>query len=111
MTWRTLENIMHLSATPVPAGPTQFNPVTMDREELLRRYQVHGGLTTGEQLAHLLGDRVEQAISVVARWIVDQRVICFSLYGQLLLPDSSSNEPPCRHVSPWLWCSVNWATT
>lgn len=77
---------MHLSATPVPASLTLFKPVAMDRDELLRRYQVHGGLTTGDQLAHQLSDRVEQAISVVARWIVDHRVICFSPHGQLLLP-------------------------
>ncbi len=77
---------MHLSATFVPKDLTPFNQVSMDGGELLRRYQAHGGLTTGDQLACLLSDRMEQPISVVARWIVDQRVICFSPRGQLLLP-------------------------
>ncbi len=86
MTWRTLENTMHLSATHAPARLALFNHVPLDGDELLRRYQAHGGLTTGDQLAFLLSDRVDQAISVVARWIVDHRVICFSPHGQLLLP-------------------------
>jgi hypothetical protein len=86
MTWRWLENAMHLSSTEAPIRLALFNHVAMDGDELLRRYQAYGGIAGGDQLANLLNDRVDQAISVVARWIVDHRVISFSLRGQLLLP-------------------------
>lgn len=55
-------------------------------DEMLRRYETAGGLTTGDHLAWLLSERVEQPISVVARWIVAQRVVCWKTKGQMLLP-------------------------
>jgi hypothetical protein len=54
--------------------------------ELLHRYEQVGGLVTGDHLAWLLTDRVEQAISVVARWIITHRVVSLRPHGQLLLP-------------------------
>jgi hypothetical protein len=55
-------------------------------EAMLRFYNREGGLFTGDQLATLLSDSIEQPISVVARWIVDRRVVCLSNGVQLLLP-------------------------
>jgi len=55
-------------------------------DELLRRYEENGGLVTGDHLAGLLSDRVDQAISMVARWILAHRVVYLRSQGQLLLP-------------------------
>lgn len=55
-------------------------------DELLRRYDSAGGMTTGDQLAFVMSERVEQPISQVARWIVTQQLVCVRARGQLLLP-------------------------
>lgn len=60
--------------------------VDLSDDELLRRYDAVDGLTTGDHLAWLMSDCVEQAVSVVARWIVARRVVCLRAQGQLLLP-------------------------
>lgn len=69
------------SEAPVPSAR-----VDLADDELLRRYDAAGGLTTGDHLAWLMSDCVEQAVSVVARWIVANRVVCLKTQGQLLLP-------------------------
>lgn len=83
------------SAMPQPPG-------VICGEELLRRYEVNGGLVSGDHLAWLMSERVDQAISVVARWIISHRVVSLRPHGQLLLPWFQFDRQrlqPCPEVS------------
>ncbi|MDR6858518.1 hypothetical protein [Variovorax guangxiensis] len=51
-----------------------------------RAYHRTGGLALGDELAQRLGERLEQPISVVARWIVSRTVLSFGWRSQTLLP-------------------------
>ncbi len=54
--------------------------------DLVQIYQRLGGVRTGDEVAYLMSETVEQAISVVAKWVVAQRVVYLQFEGQLLLP-------------------------
>jgi hypothetical protein len=71
----------------------------LPHETLLRFYNSEGGLVTGDQLAYLLGDTVEQPISTVARWIVSRRAICLFDGAHLLLP-LFQFDPEGRRIRP-----------
>jgi hypothetical protein len=49
-------------------------------------YRRTGGLVRGDEIARGLGERLEQPISVVARWIVSRTVVSFDWRSQILLP-------------------------
>ena len=55
-------------------------------QALAQRYRSSGGHIGCDDLMLLLDDRREQPISLLARWIVDRRVIHFQSEGQLVLP-------------------------
>lgn len=57
-----------------------------ERQSLAQRYRSSGGHIGCDDLMLLLDDRREQPISLLARWIVDRRVIHFQNDGQLVLP-------------------------
>ena len=56
------------------------------RDGLLSFYGREGGVVTSDQLAFMLIDRVDEAISLVARWIGDRRLVCLDDGAQRLLP-------------------------
>lgn len=68
----------------VPSAPSKVAALSSD--EVLRRYAEQDELVTADQLASLLSERVDQAVSLVARWIVGRRVVSLSLNGYLQLP-------------------------
>jgi hypothetical protein len=49
-------------------------------------FRSSGGVIGSDDLTQLLGRRSEQPISLLARWIVDRRVVHFKCNGQLVLP-------------------------
>ena len=49
-------------------------------------FAASGGVATGNEVADYLRVRVCQPVSLLARWIVDRRVIVFSCGADLLLP-------------------------
>lgn len=49
-------------------------------------YQSKGGLVSGEAVALLLRDSVDQPLSKLARWIVTRAVVSFASQSQTLLP-------------------------
>ena len=49
-------------------------------------YQSKGGLVSGEAVAFLLRDSVDQPLSKLARWIVTRAVVSFASQSQTLLP-------------------------
>jgi hypothetical protein len=54
--------------------------------EVLHAYRRTGGLASGDQLRLLLRRRTSQPISMLARWIVERRVVSFGWQGDYLLP-------------------------
>ncbi len=53
---------------------------------LHRAYQDIGGLVTGDALIALLRENCSQPISLLARWIVERRVVSLDAGGQRWLP-------------------------
>jgi hypothetical protein len=45
-----------------------------------------GGVASGDQVAYMLRERIEQPVSVVARWIVGREVVCYEWRSQTMLP-------------------------
>ena len=54
--------------------------------EVLRAFRRTGGLVGGDELTFLLRVRTSQPISMLARWIVERRVVSFGWHGEYLLP-------------------------
>ena len=54
--------------------------------EVLDAYGRTGGLASGDELAFLLRRRTSQPISMLARWIVERRVVNFGWRGEYLVP-------------------------
>jgi hypothetical protein len=59
-----------------------------DRQYLVMQhaFRTTGGVVCGDQLAHALRKRVEQPVSVVARWIVGREVVSYAWRSQTMLP-------------------------
>jgi hypothetical protein len=58
-----------------------------DRLMLMQHaFRSTGGLMTGDELAVLLRRQADQPLSLLARWIVDRRVISFEASGETWLP-------------------------
>ena len=54
--------------------------------EVVDAFRRTGGLVSGEELTLMLRKRTSQPISMLARWIVERRVVSFGLRGQYLVP-------------------------
>jgi hypothetical protein len=54
--------------------------------EVLDVYRRTGGLVSGDELTLLLRRRTSQPISMLARWIVERRVVSFGWQGEYLVP-------------------------
>ena len=54
--------------------------------EVLDAFRRTGGLMSGDELTFLLRVRTSQPISMLARWIVERRVVSFAWHGAYLLP-------------------------
>ena len=54
--------------------------------EVLQAFRRTGGLLSGDELTFLLRGRSSQPISMLARWIVERRVVSFGWHGEYLLP-------------------------
>ena len=68
--------------------PASVWPTAADARagEVLETYQRAGGLATGDEVTLLLRRRTSQPISMLARWIVERRVVSFGWRGEYLLP-------------------------
>jgi hypothetical protein len=70
--------------------------------EVLHAFRRTGGLVSGDELTFLLRGRTSQPISMLARWIVDRRVVSFGWHGQYLVPMFQFDRADMtvrRHVS------------
>jgi hypothetical protein len=54
--------------------------------EVMDAFRRTGGLVSGEELTLLLRQRTSQPISMLARWIVERRVVSFGWRGEYLVP-------------------------
>jgi hypothetical protein len=65
-----------------------FCPIDADprASEVLHAFRRTGGLVNGDELTFLLRGRTSQPISMLARWIVERRVVSFGWHGERLLP-------------------------
>ena len=66
----------------------QMPPVgtALDAGSLPEAFQASGGAMTGSEVAELLRLRLDQPISLLARWIVSGQVVTFAWRSNLLLP-------------------------
>ena len=72
---------------PMPAGPRWPTADTESRRQaMVRVYQRTGGLARSDEVLFLLRRHTSQALSRLARWIVEQRVVSFEWQGQRMLP-------------------------
>jgi len=70
-----------------PSAPCLHRTATdFRRAATLQVYERTGGLARSDEVLSLLRQRTSQALSLLARWIVDQRVVSFEWQGQRLLP-------------------------
>lgn len=53
---------------------------------ILEAFHASGGVATGNEVADLLRPRVDQPVSLVARWILSRQVITLAWRGAILLP-------------------------
>jgi hypothetical protein len=54
--------------------------------EVVDAFRRTGGLVSGDELTLMLRQRTSQPISMLARWIVERRVVSFGLRGEYLVP-------------------------
>ncbi|MFI5179557.1 MAG: hypothetical protein ACHQO8_13385 [Vicinamibacterales bacterium] len=54
--------------------------------EVLHAFRRTGGLVSGDELTLMMRRRTSQPISMLARWIVERRVVNFGRQGEYLLP-------------------------
>lgn len=68
--------------------PASMWPTDADARasEVLHAFRRTGGLVSGDELTFLLRGRTSQPISMLARWIVERRVVNFGWQGEYLLP-------------------------
>jgi len=69
-----------------PAGAAWSTDAGPRACEVLHAFQRTGGLVSGHELTFLLRGRTSQPISMLARWIVERRVVSFEWHGETLLP-------------------------
>ena len=75
------------SMSRLPPAASPWSPDADARAgEVLHAFRRTGGLVSGEELAFLLRGRTSQPISMLARWIVERRVVSFERHGEHLLP-------------------------
>ena len=70
--------------------------------EVLHAFQRTGGLASGNELTLMLRRRTSQPISMLARWIVERRVVSFGWQGEYRLPMFQFDRADMtvrRHVS------------
>lgn len=67
--------------------PTLFRRLE-DRQFLAmnRAYARSGGLASGDEIARRLRRRSEQPLSMIARWIVERRIVSLDWQSQMLIP-------------------------
>ncbi len=65
---------------------------------LMAAYDVHGGLATSDEVVFLMRPHWRQPVSVLAKWIVNRRLVSFSWRDQLLLPRFQFERP---HMTPY----------
>lgn len=53
---------------------------------LVTAFERCGGIATGDKVAAMMRTRSDQAVSLVARWIVSRSVVCFSWRTQAYVP-------------------------
>lgn len=78
--------LLSSATTPRPDHDLWPMVVRLGDDEMVARYRVVGGLATGDQIAEHMSERVDQPVSLVARWIVTQRVVHIRFNGLLMLP-------------------------
>lgn len=61
--------------------------------DMVDRYGQRGGLASTDELVHLMRPHWRQPVSVLARWIVDRKVLSFAWHGQILLPAFQFESP------------------
>lgn len=61
--------------------------------ELIDRYTVHGGLASPDEVIGLMRPYWRQPISILAKWIVDHKVVSFIWRSQILLPMFQFERP------------------
>lgn len=77
---------LNITAIRPQAPLSRSTLILLGDDELRSRYTLVGGLVSGDHVAERMSDHTDQAISLVAKWIVAQRVVYVSLNGQLMLP-------------------------
>jgi hypothetical protein len=73
-------------AAPLSGAAARRPRTELGVAQLPGAYRASGGVATSDALTQLLLGRWDQPISVLARWIVDRRVVHFGLQGRLMLP-------------------------
>lgn len=75
-------------STPRVQPPVSLWPTDADARasDVLQAFRRTGGLVSGDELTFLLRARTSQPISMVARWIVERRVVSFAWHGEYLVP-------------------------
>jgi hypothetical protein len=75
------------SMSRVRAAATLWPPDADARASaVLHAFRRTGGLVSGDELTFRLRGRTSQPISMLARWIVERRVVSFGWQGEYLLP-------------------------
>jgi len=69
---------------PLPRPPHQVRE--LEFAQMRRAFHRTGGLAGGDEFAGRLGERLQQPVSHVARWIVSHQVLSFAWHSQTLLP-------------------------
>ncbi|HEV7575495.1 MAG TPA: antitoxin Xre/MbcA/ParS toxin-binding domain-containing protein [Caldimonas sp.] len=71
----------------IPSPPSWPSPGTQSRmATMVQFYERAGGLLRSEEVLFLLRRRSSQALSMLARWIVDQRAVTFEWQADRLVP-------------------------
>jgi hypothetical protein len=74
------------AANRVAPLPTVAGPVAQHALDLPRAYEATGGVIECSAFSALLRDAASQPVSMLARWIVERRVVSFNWRAATLLP-------------------------
>ncbi len=102
---------MHTQVTFKRADQTTGNCTFQRRRDdfaligLIDQYGEHGGLASPDEVISLMRPHWRQPISILARWILDRKLVSFYWCTQILLPSFQFERPrmtPSRAVSDCL---------
>lgn len=74
-------------------------PEVIAEVDLVNVYKRHGGVLSGDELVRTMRDHQAQPMSLLARRIVERRMVCFACHSQTYIPSFQFASKPVELLS------------